>query len=91
MHRENNKDALKQFLFHLYKKQDGRFWKKIALKAWIEHTSTQKRFKRLKAYSGNYTYRRKMRLLFGGWRGVSHQWFKERINEEAKEYESNKK
>jgi hypothetical protein len=43
--------------------------------------------KRIKAYSKNFMYRRKMRLLFGSWRGVSHQWFKQRINKEAVEYE----
>jgi hypothetical protein len=29
-------------------------------------------------------YRRKMRLLFGSWRGVTHSWFKERIDQESK-------
>lgn len=32
-----------------------------------------------------------MRLLFGSWRGVSHQWFKERINQEAVNYEVSKR
>lgn len=50
-----------------------------------------KREKRLKAYSKNYMFRRKMRLLFGSWRGVSHQWFKERINRESVEYETRKR
>jgi len=50
-----------------------------------------KREKRLKAYSKNYMFRRKLRLLFGSWRGVSHQWFKERINREAVEYETRKR
>lgn len=53
------------------------------MKAWIEHTQTQKRMKRLDAYSRNYTYRRNMRLLFSSWRGVTHSWFKERIDKEA--------
>jgi hypothetical protein len=28
-----------------------------------------------------------MRGLFYGWRGISHRWFKKRINKEAIEYE----
>lgn len=36
-------------------------------------------------------FRRKMRLLFTSWRGVSHQWFKERINREAVDYETRKR
>jgi len=36
-------------------------------------------------------YRRKLRLLFGSWRGVSHKWFKERINKEAVIYETTKR
>lgn len=51
----------------------------------------QKREKRVKAYSKNYMYRRKMRLLFGSWRGVTHRWFKERINKEAVIYETTKR
>ncbi len=31
-------------------------------------------------------YRRNMRQLFYSWRGVTHQWFKIRINSEAIEY-----
>lgn len=33
-------------------------------------------------------YRRKLRNLFSSWRQVSHNWFKERINEEEKLYRS---
>lgn len=46
-----------------------------------------KREKRIMAYSKNYMHRRKSRLLFCSWRGVTHIWFKERINKEAIEYE----
>jgi hypothetical protein len=57
----------------------------------IYHTELKKRAKRMKAYSKNYMYRRKMRNLFGSWRGVTHIWFKERVNKEAVEYEKTKK
>ena len=53
----------------------------------VYNTEVQKREKRLNAYSKNFMYRRKMRKLFYGWRGVSHTWFKERISAEAVEYE----
>ena len=36
-------------------------------------------------------YRRRLRLLFGSWRGVTHSWFKERINKEAVLYETQKR
>lgn len=36
-------------------------------------------------------FRRKLRLLFGSWRGVTHAWFKERINQESYEYETRKR
>ena len=32
-------------------------------------------------------YRRNLRLLFGSWRGVTHSWFKERVNKDAVDYE----
>jgi hypothetical protein len=35
------------------------------------------------AYNKNWVYRRKMEKLFCNWRGVTHQWFKERILSEA--------
>lgn len=31
-------------------------------------------------------YRRGMRRLFYSWRGVTHIWFKERIDRESKDY-----
>ena len=36
-------------------------------------------------------YRRRVRLLFGSWRGVTHIWFKERINRESSNYALTKK
>ncbi len=63
------------------------FVKKIYFNEILYYTQMQKREKRIKAYSKNYMYRRNMRQLFYNWRAVSHQWFKERINHEAVEYE----
>ena len=54
-------------------------------------TQLKKREHRLKAYTKNFMYRRNMRLLFGSWRGVTHKWFKKRINKEAIEYEAMKR
>jgi hypothetical protein len=61
--------------------------KKVFFNEILYHTELIRREKRLNAYSKNYMFRRKVRLLFCSWRGVSHQWFKERINRESVEYE----
>jgi hypothetical protein len=54
----------------------------------MNYTLFRRRKKRIGAYSRNTMYRRKLRNLFSSWRGVSHNWFKERINEEEKLYRS---
>jgi hypothetical protein len=61
--------------------------KKVFYNEMVFHTAMVKREKRLNAYSKNYMYRRNMRRLFYSWRGVTHIWFKERINREAQDYE----
>ena len=61
--------------------------KKVFFNEILYHTELVRREKRLNAYSKNYMFRRKVRLLFCSWRGVSHQWFKERINRDSVEYE----
>jgi hypothetical protein len=61
--------------------------KKVFFNEILYHTELIRREKRLNAYSKNYMFRRKVRLLFCSWRGVSHLWFKERINRESVEYE----
>ena len=61
--------------------------KKVFFNEIVFHTELVRSEKRLKAYSKNYMYRRNMRRLFYSWRGVTHVWFKERINREAVEYE----
>lgn len=80
-------DALKHKIFTLLRQKYSLFIKKIYFNEMVYHAELVKREKRLNAYSKNYMYRRKMRLLFGSWRGVSHRWFKKRINKEAIDYE----
>jgi hypothetical protein len=80
-------DALKQKIFTLLRQKYNLFVKRIFFNEILYFTELNRREKRLKAYSKNYMYRRKTRLLFGSWRGVSHRWFKKRINREAIEYE----
>lgn len=67
------------------------YLKRVAFKALEFQTEEDRRMKRNKIYTKNHMYRRKLRLLFGSWRGVSHQWFKERINKEAVIYETTKR
>ena len=66
----------------------GSYLTRVCVKAWIEFAKSELREKRLAAYSRNYMYRRKIRLLFCSWRGVSHTWFKERINKESAHFHS---
>jgi hypothetical protein len=63
------------------------FIKKVYFGEILFYTQMIKHEKRINAYSKNYMHRRKMRGLFYGWRGISHRWFKKRINKEAIEYE----
>lgn len=79
--------ALKHKIFTLLKQKYNLHVKKVFFNEILYHAECLKREKRLAAYSKNFMYRRKVRLLFCSWRGVSHQWFKERINREAVDYE----
>ena len=67
------------------------FLVKIIFNEMVYYAQVRRREKRMKAYTKNFMYRRKMRLLFEGWRGVSHKWFKERINAESVQYLSTKR
>lgn len=55
---------------------------RICIKAWMYYTKVQKRKNRLAAYTRNKIHRAKVRRLFESWRGVSHEWFKDRLNRE---------
>lgn len=77
---QDYKKERKNLLYMVFDKKNKKFWKSIVLKIWKYFMELQKRKQRLNAYSKNLMYRRKMRILFGSWRGVSHQWFKERID-----------
>lgn len=85
--RKEHYDAMKNKIFSLLKLKYQMHVKKVFFNEFVFHTQLIKREKRLNAYSKNYMYRRNMRRLFYSWRGVTHLWFKERINREAIEYE----
>jgi hypothetical protein len=48
------------------------YLKRVAFRAIEYQTQEDRRMRRAKIYSKNYIYRRKLRLLFGSWRGVTH-------------------
>lgn len=85
--RKEQYDLLKQKIFRLLLAKYHRYLERVVFEQMLYHTQIAKRKKRLSTYSKNYMYRRRMRLLFGSWRGVTHTWFKERINRESVEYE----
>ena len=70
----------------LLKQKYALFLKRVAFRAITYFMECEQRKRRIKICSRNMMYRRKLRLLFGSWRGVTHQWFKERINIEAHTY-----
>ena len=58
------------------------YYYRICMKAWLFYHKVQKRKNRLAAYTRNKIHRGKMRRLFESWRAVSHQEFKERMDNE---------
>ena len=77
-------DRVKAMLIKKYQA----FLKRAALRVMEFFVQIRKRERRIRVYSKNFMYRRNMRLLFGSWRGVTHQWFKDKINREAVYYET---
>lgn len=41
------------------------------------------------AYARNVMFRRKQRKLFENWRGISHRWFKERLDRDKHVFRQN--
>lgn len=58
------------------------YYYKIVFKAMRYRHDVKKRKNRLMAYTRNVLHRNRMRRFFESWRGVSHQWFKERLDSE---------
>lgn len=56
---------------------------RICYKAWLHYTKVQKRKNRLAAFTRNKIHRGKVRRLFESWRGVTHEWFKERLGRDS--------
>ncbi len=84
--KEKDLNDLKKVAQKQFDVKYGNYLQRISIKAWLEFAKYEKREKRLAAYSKNYMYRRRIRNLFCSWRGVSHQWFKERINKESAQF-----
>jgi len=82
---------MKAKIYKLLQNKYNAFLEKIFFYEMVYYVELKRREKRLKAYSKNFMYRRRMRLLFEGWREVSHNWLKERVNNEAAVYEKNKR
>ena len=62
------KELNQQLLLQKYRM----YLKRVAFRAIEYQTQEDRRMRRAKIYSKNYIYRRKLRLLFGSWRGVTH-------------------
>lgn len=78
----------------LYRLVDGKYHQyleKQSIKLWKEFVHTLKKEKRQQAYTKNYMYRRRLRLLFKSWKNTTNEWGKERINSEALNYEASQR
>lgn len=73
--KEYMRGLLHQMLQHKY----GLYLKRVAFKSALDFRDLSKRKKRLAAYTQNYMHRRKMRLWYQAWRGISFNWGRERI------------
>lgn len=65
------------------------FYYRVVMKFWKKYLKHKKEKKRVAAYSRNTIYRNKMQRIFRGWRHVSHEWGKERINNEEGTFRKN--
>ena len=72
---EMQESALNRF----FNMKNNLYYYRICYKAWLHHTKVQKRKNRLAAFTRNKIHRGKVRRLFESWRGVTHLWFKERL------------
>ena len=76
------------------KSQIARFFKqkidyyrvRSAYRTWEKLFKVAQQKNRVAAYTRNVMHRRKVKILFQFWRGVSHKWFKERLNREIYKY-----
>lgn len=57
-----------------------------AFKDWRYIQQCEKQRSRVVNYWRNDRFRRKLRLVFEGWRGVTHEWFKERLDNEKGQF-----
>ena len=65
------------------------FYYRVCMKYWSKFVKHRREKKRVAAYSRNTIYRNKLQRQFRGWRNVSHQWGKERINTEEAVFRKN--
>ena len=79
---EHQESAMTRF----FTMKQNAYQMRMIWKSWLHYTKVQKRKSRVAAYTRNKLFRRKLRRLFESWRGVSHEWFKERINVEKQEF-----
>ncbi len=77
---KDQKSKQKSCLNTFFKQKVNHYRLRVTIRAWQYFTKVQKRKNRVAAFTRNTLFRRKQKLVFESWRGVSHQWFKERLD-----------
>ena len=84
----NKNKHIRGLIYRLLEGKYHQYLERTLIKQWKEYVVESKKQKRLSAYSKNFMYRRRMRLLFRSWKSISNEWGKERINNELLNYEN---
>lgn len=79
---------MRNLLYRLVEGKYHQYLERMLINQLKEHVKQAKHMRRQTAYSKNFMYRRKMRLLFRSWKTISNEWGKERINNELLAYEN---
>ena len=56
------------------------------LKAWRKYVVKQKKKDRIRFYNRNILFRRKLKLIFNGWKAYTHECFKERMAQDTGDF-----
>lgn len=80
---KEQKEKQKSCLATFFKQKVRQFQMRYHLSLWKQVHKIDRRKNRIAAFTRNTMHRRKMKHLFESWRGVSHTWFKHRLEAET--------
>ena len=77
---------IKKYLINVIALKNKTKMKEQVLKEWIKYKNLEKKKKQRIAYTRNFIYRRKVRILYRSWRDITKKIFKEKLNKDSKLY-----